>query len=62
MARMMPSTRRLAGAVAVVEEMLGEGVVDGDDRDSARTPSVAMALRRMTPVVVSSVPPQTSAS
>ena len=51
--------RGLAGAVAIVEEMLGERVVDGDDRDTSSVPSFAIARRRMTPVVVSSVPPMT---
>ena len=52
----------LSGAVAVVEQVLGVGVVDGDDRDTCSTPSFAIARRRMTPVVVSSVPPMTPSS
>ena len=53
--------RGLARAVAVVEEVLGVGVVDRDDR-VAQLACRASARRRMTPVVVSSVPPITSAS
>ena len=55
-ARMIPSIVRLARAVAVVEEVLRVGVVDGDDRVHERRRSSAMLRSRMTPVVVSSVP------
>ena len=51
----------LAGAVTVVEEVLRVCFVDGDDREH-EAPSASMAFRRMTPVVVSSVPPMTSAA
>ena len=51
----------LAGAVAVVEEVLGIGVVDGDDGNFS-VPSFSMAFRRMTPVVVSSMVPMMSAA
>ena len=53
--------RALAGPVAVVEEVLGLGLVDRDDREPER-PSAAIARRRMTPVVVSSVPAWISAT
>ena len=36
MARTMPSSVRLAGAVAVVEEVLGLGLVDRHDREAER--------------------------
>ena len=52
--------RGLARAVAVVEEMLRHRVVHGDDGVLQRALSFAIARRRMTPVVVSSVPPTTS--
>jgi len=47
----------LARAVAVVEQVLRLGVVDGDD-GVAEDPVLAMLFKRMTPVVVSSVPPR----
>jgi len=51
--------RALPGSIAVIEEMLGVGVVDGDDR-VGQDSLAAMLLKRMTPVVVSSVPPMIS--
>jgi len=48
----------LAGAVAIVEEVFGKRVINGDDRELEGA-VLAMARRRMTPVVVSSVPPTT---
>jgi hypothetical protein len=51
-----PVDGALAGAEAVIEEMLGVGVIDGDDR-VAKLLVVAMDLSLITPVVVSSVPP-----
>ena len=49
----------LARAVAVVEEVLGLGLVDRDDREAERAVG-GHRPRRMTPVVVSSVPARTS--
>ena len=54
--------RALPGAVAVVEQVLGLRVVDGHDRVLRARRSLSMARRRITPVVVSSVPPTTPAS
>jgi hypothetical protein len=52
-----PVDRALAGAVAVVEHVLGRRVSLTAITGQRSTPSRAMARRRVTPLVVSSVPP-----
>ena len=51
--------RGLPGAVAIVEEMFGQSRRSPRSPDISSAPSFAIARRRMTPVVVSSVPPIT---